>query len=161
VTVWHGPLGYSWVINGSETPHGPDLELLVRRYQEPGVRADLESIGVPDPFAFLGHFVFGGDGVARFAGTGPLVTDDRTRLDFSVPRSLDSFYGFANANTGTWMVQLMDPGAREDTALRIFFRKIAQMGAYKEPVLPRLTHVEQSGIPLDEVRARLAAAGAG
>jgi hypothetical protein len=58
------------------------------------------------------------------------------------------------------MVQLMEPGARQDTALRIFFQKIARMSAYKEPVLPLLTNVEQSGIPLDEVRARLAAAGA-
>jgi hypothetical protein len=153
VSVWHGPLRYSWVINGSDTPHGPDLAIVLRRIAEPAVRADLESIGMPDPFAFLGYFVLGGDGVARFAGEGPLVTDDHTRLDFSVPRSIDAFYGFANANTGSWLVDLMAPNAHEDLALRIFFQKIARMGRYKEPVLPHLTNVERSGIPLEEVRA--------
>jgi hypothetical protein len=160
VSVWHGPLRYSWVINGSVTPHGPDLAVVLKRFEEPALRADLASIGVRDPFAFLGHFVLGGDSVARFAGMGPLVTDDHTRLDFSVPRSLDSFYGFANANTGTWLVDLMEPGAGHDVALRIFFQKIARMNAYKEPVLGHLTNVERSGLPLEEVRARLAAASA-
>ena len=158
VSVWHSPLRYSWVINGSDAPLGPDLAVVLRRATEPAVRADLESIGIRDPFAFLGYFVLADDGVARFAGEGPLVTDDHTRLDFSVPRSIDAFYGFANANTGSWLVDLMAPNAHEDLALRIFFQKIARMGTYKEPVLPHLTNVEASGIPLDEVRARLAAA---
>ena len=161
VSVWHGPLRYSWVINGSEAPHGPDLSVVLRRVAEAPVRADLESIGVPDAFAFLGHFVFGGDSVARFTDGAPVVTDDRTRLDFSVPRSIDAFYGFANANTGSWLVDLMDPGAHQDLALRVFFQKIGRMGAYKEPVLRHLTNVERAGIPLDEVRARLAAGADG
>lgn len=158
VSVWHGPLRYSWVVNGSMTPHDPDLALLLRHYADPAVQADLAAIGVPDPYAFLGHFVFAGDGVRRFAGAGPLVTDDRTRLDFTVPRSLDSSYGIANANTAGWLVQLMEPGAKHDVGLAVFFRKIRQMMALKEPVLPHLVNLEAAGVPREEVRARLAAA---
>jgi len=160
VSVWHGPLRYSWVINGSMAPHGPDLALLMRRFEEPGVQADLAAIGVPDAFAFLSHFVLAGDAVAAFAGESALVTDDRTRLDFTVPRSLDSFFGFANASTGGWLVQLMGPDPHHDVGLAVFFRKIAQMAAYKRPVLPYLVNVEATGLGPDQVRARLAAAGA-
>ena len=160
VSVWHGPLRYSWVINGSMAPHGPDLALLLRRFEEPGVRADLVAIGVPDAFTFLAHFVLAGDAVAAFAGESALVTDDRTRLDFTVPRSLDSFFGFANASTGGWLVQLMGPDPHHDVGLTLFFRKIARMEAYKRPVLPYLVNVGATGLGPDEVRARLAAAGA-
>src|SRR5256712_252270 len=133
VSVWHGPLRYSWVINGSMAPHGPDLALLMRRFEEPGVQADLAAIGGPDAFAVLSHFVLARDAVAAFAGASRVVTADRTRPDFTVPRSLDSFFGFANASTGGWLVQLMGPDPHHDVGLAVFFRKIAQMAAYKRP----------------------------
>jgi hypothetical protein len=160
VSVWRGPLRYSWVINGSDSPLGPDLAVVLRRFAEPPVQADLASIGVPDAFAFLTHFVLATEGAVRFAGTGPLVTDDHTRLDFSVPRSIDSLYGFSNANAGNWLVEFMGPEVDRDMGARVFFRKIVQLDAHKESVLPHLTNVEESGLSLEEVRARLAAAGA-
>src|SRR5439155_40721 len=126
VSVWRGPLRYSWVINGSVGPHGPDLALLARRFAEPRVRGDLAEIGVPDPFAFLAHFVLAGGEVAAFAGAGPVASDDSTRLDFTVPRSLDSFFGLANASSGGWLVDLMEPGARHDVGLAVFWRKLAR-----------------------------------
>jgi len=153
VSIWHGPLHYSWVINGSMTPHDPDLALLKAKFADPKVRADMESIGVGDPFAFLSHFVFAGDDVKAWAGDGPLVTDDRTRLDFSVPRSLDSSYGFANANTDSWMADEME----QNLAVKMFFKKIQQMSAHKKPVLPHLTNVEQAGYTPEEVQAKMAA----
>src|SRR5207247_7112066 len=116
--------------NGSMAPHGPDLALLMRRFEEPGVQADLAAIGVPDAFAFLSHFVLAGDAVAAFAGESALVTDDRTRLDFTVPRSLDSFFGFANASTGGSLVQLMGPAPHHDVAPTPFLRTLARSDAY-------------------------------
>jgi hypothetical protein len=146
-------------VNGSDVPRDPDLAALVPRFAERRLATDLAAIGVPDAFAFLGHFVMAGDAVATFAGPGPLVTDDRTRLDFTVPRSLDAFFGFANAATEGWLVDLMEPGAPHDVGLAVFFRKIARMATYEEPVLPWVRNVEAAGFTIDEVRARIAAAG--
>ena len=160
VSVWRGPLRYSWVINGSVGPHGPDLALLARRFAEPRVRGDLAEIGVPDPFAFLAHFVLAGGEVAAFAGAGPVASDDSTRLDFTVPRSLDSFFGLANASSGGWLVDLMEPGARHDVGLAVFWRKLARMQTFARPVLPYLSGLAESGLTPEEVAARLAAAGA-
>lgn len=157
VSIWHGPMHYSWVVNGSMTPHDPDLARLVEKFADPKIGADMRSIGVDDPFAFLQHFVFAGDDVRAWAGDGPLVTDDRTRLDFTVPRSLDSAYGFANANTDSWMSDQMGD---KNLAVKIFFQKIAQMQAHKKPVLPHLANVEKAGFTVDEVRERLAAQAA-
>jgi len=159
VSVWHGPFGYSWVINGSMTPHDPDMRLLLARYAEPAVASDLASIGVPDPIAFLSHFVFTGAPLAAFAGDGPLVVDDHSRLDFSVPRSLDAFFGFANANTNAWLSRRMDPSATSDGGLRMFFEKVVRMKSWKTPVLPYLRNAEAAGLEPAEIEARLGAHG--
>src|SRR5439155_19121127 len=103
VSIWRGPFGYGWIINGSTAPHAPDLARLFRKFELPAVTADLDPVGVHDPFAFLSHFMMAGDEVREFAGPGPIVTDDRTRLDFTVPRSIDSSFGFTNPNTGDWL----------------------------------------------------------
>lgn len=153
VSIWHGPLHYSWVINGSMTPHDPDLVRLAEKLSDPRIRADLASIGVDDPFDFLSHFVLAGDEAREFAGPGPLVTDDKTRLDFTVPRSVDSSFGFANANTDSWLSDQIE----RDFALKHFFRKVGKMAEHKHPVLPHLRNVEAAGFTPEEVRARLAA----
>jgi spermidine synthase len=160
VSIWHGPLRYSWVVNGSVEPHDPDLPLLLGRVAAPAVAADLASIGVPDAYAFLAHFVRADDEARAFADGGPLVTDDHTRLDFSVPRSLDSFFGFANANTDAWITDQIRPDLTGPRGVATFFRKIAQMMTYKESVLPHLRNVAGAGLDPAEVRARLVAAGA-
>jgi spermidine synthase len=157
VSVWHTPQFYSWVINGSLVPRPPDLELIAKRFEQPEIRADLESIHIDDPVYFLKYFMFGGDEVADFTGPGPLVTDDRTYLDFTVPRSKDSFYGISNMNTGTYLVQLMDPGTKRDVATKIFLRKVGEALTFKRPVVPHVVNIEAAGFDRTEVSARVAA----
>lgn len=161
VSIWHGPFRYSWVINGSMEPHLPDFARIQQKLAIPAVRADLASIGVHDPFEFLANFVLAEDEVAEFTGPGPIVTDDHTRLDFTVPRSLDSFFGFANANTNSWLSDLIDPASKKDKGLHRFFARILKMASYKRPVLPYLVHPEASGLSPDELRDRIAAAEKG
>ena len=124
-------------------------------WAQPAVASDLASIGVPDVFAFLRFFVLGGGEVLEFAGPGPLVTDDHTRLDFSVPRSFDAFFGFANANTDSWLVDLMKPEHHPGRRARIL-TKVARMMRFQHSVVPHLVHVEEAGFDRETVRARLA-----
>src|SRR5262249_37170030 len=127
----------------------------------PAIQEEMRSIGIDGPFTFLSHFVIGGDDVREFAGDGPLVTDDFTMLDFTVPRSLDSFFGIANANTDMWLEQYLDPSAGKSMALRRFFEKMAVMNRFKKPVLPHLQNVEAAGFTPEEVEKRLTAAAQG
>lgn len=160
VSIWRGPYGYGWIINGSLTSHAPDLSLLIKKLQQPAVRDDLESIRVYDPFAFLSHFIMAGEEVREFAGEGPLVTDDHSRLDFTVPKSIESSFGFTNPNTGDWLTELMDPTLKDKLTLSTLFRKVLHMTAFRRPVLPHLVNIEASGLGIDEVSARLLAATA-
>jgi hypothetical protein len=91
------------------------------------------------------------------------VSDDRTRLDFTVPKSIDSSFGFTNPNTGDWLTELMDPADAKGQfkpTLAILFRKVLQMSSYKRPVLPHIRNVDAAGLSVEEFRARLAGAGA-
>ncbi len=104
---------------------------------------------------FLSHYVFSGDALEEWAGAGPLVVDDHTRLDFTVPRSKDSSYGIANYNTNLWLVQLMEPGAKHNVAFATFGRKVRRLASYKQPVLPHLRGVRASGLDPAEVARRI------
>jgi spermidine synthase len=158
VSVWHGPAMFSWVINGSLEPHAPDLRMLEARFADPAVRADLATIPIRDPYHFLSHFVGSGEQLAPMWQGHPLVEDDHTRLDFSVPRSRESYFGVANYNTGGWLIQQMEPGAVHDVAFAAFVEKIRHLAGYKQPVVPYLRGLD--GVGAEEVERRVEAARA-
>jgi hypothetical protein len=146
--VLRDPYLYSWVINGSVEPRPPDMDLLLRRLAEPRVRSDLASIRIDDPIDFLAYFVMADAEVAAFAGDAPVVTDDRTRLDFTVPRSVESFFGISNSITDDWLVNLMD---RKESLIE----KSARMCVHKRSVLPHLTNADSLGLAPETLAARL------
>ncbi len=156
VSIWHGPLEYSWVINGSVAPHPLDLAQILRKAQDPEVRADLASIGIENVFHLLSHVHMVGEQVERFAGDGPLVTDDHTHLDFSVARSKESSFGTGNQATGNWLSEYLVPGQQGDAVLAIFFRRVNELRAYQQPVMPHLVNVEAAGFEPAELSARIA-----
>ncbi len=157
VSVWTGPAAYSWVFNGSMEAHDPDVQRLVEVFDIDAVREDLVTVGIQNPFYFTAHFVFGREGLEAFAGDAPLVTDDHTQLDFSTPKSADSFFGIANVNTDHWLVQQISPGAKYNVADATFMRKIQQLARYKRPVFPFLRNVEAAGFDPKVVEAYLKA----
>jgi spermidine synthase len=148
VSIWHSPYLYSWVINGSREPRPPDLALLVRHFADPKVRADLASIHWGDPLEFLAYFVMAGDEVAAYTGDVPLITDDRTQLDFTVPRSVESFYGISNSITDDWLVNLMN---RRESLVA----KSVRMCAHKRSILPYLANPGALGLDPTALRAAL------
>jgi spermidine synthase len=148
VTVWHGPWIYSWVINGSVEPRPPDMALLQKWFNDPQVRADLASIPIRDPFQFLNHFVMAGDEVRAWAGDAQVITDDRTRLDFTVPRSVNSYFGLSNSITDYYLADLIDPTSTP-------IQRAALYCVHKQPVFPHLANPGASGLRPTEVRARL------
>jgi hypothetical protein len=134
VQVWHGPFFYGWVINGSRTPNPPDLARIARGFQRQEVRADLESIGIDDPFEFLGLFVMEDAAVRAFAGDAPVITDDRTRLDFDVPKAQESAFGVSNHITGSYLQEF----TRSHQASRALMQRYCR---FKEPVLPHVVNL--------------------
>jgi spermidine synthase len=82
-TLWAG----GGMMIGSKQPFTLDRVAFERRLENPRTRAALEATGIPDFDALVRNYTAGPDKMRAFVGDGPLLTDDRPRLEYS--RSLD------------------------------------------------------------------------
>ncbi len=64
------------------------LSEIVGRPIAPALGRELAEIGLATPFALFGGFLAGPEALRRFAGAGPLNTDDHPRVLFAAPRSV-------------------------------------------------------------------------
>jgi spermidine synthase len=144
VTVWHEPWIGSWILNGSVEPRPPDLALLKRWFSDPKVKADLATVPLDNPYQVLNLFVMANDELRDWTRDAPIITDDHTRVDFSVPRSSHAFFGVSNHISGYYLVEQM--------GLDIDFMKLADR--YCEPKRPVWKHLVNA---TPETRARLEA----
>ncbi|MBM3307828.1 MAG: fused MFS/spermidine synthase [Candidatus Eisenbacteria bacterium] len=65
-----------------------DHGTVARRLADPLIGDDLASIRVRTVADWSGLFVTGGEALVRYAGAGPLHTDDGLQLEFSTPRNM-------------------------------------------------------------------------
>lgn len=92
-TVWQLMRTPTMLLIGSKKPLRIDYQLLRARMAEPRVARDLELIGVRGVDHFLSHFLFDESAFAKFVRDVEPITDDRTVVDFSMPRHLGSGFG--------------------------------------------------------------------
>ncbi len=138
VTVWDGPLGYTWVINGSDRERNPDVSLIRDWQEDADVDAELGALGLDDVDTFLGHFVMGDDDVRTFTGPGPVVTTDRAIIDASGARSANTFFGLGSAAADTHLADLTAEDGQENIGLVRLFERLAGTRALKRAVAPHL-----------------------
>jgi predicted membrane-bound spermidine synthase len=81
VSLWI-PNRMEGVAIGSMEPLKVDLGEWRRRMQSPGLRDDMAAIGFQTPEDLAATFVAAGPALQRFIGDGPLVTDDRPRIEY-------------------------------------------------------------------------------
>lgn len=68
---------------------GPsDAEEITQRLADPAAAGFLQPLGLTKPLDILGQFVAGPRGLAKFAGPGPLNTDDRPFVTFDAERNV-------------------------------------------------------------------------
>ena len=89
------PNGTMWLVGdadvllvGSTEPLDARIAGMADAIKRPGVAGDLATVGVTGPFAVVSMFVAQGDALKSWANGAPLQTDDRSRLEFSGPRSI-------------------------------------------------------------------------
>jgi spermidine synthase len=78
-TLWAG--GY--VMIGSKRPFTLDPAAFEHKLENPEARAALQADGIPTFDALVSEYTAGPEEMRTFAGTGPLLTDDRPRLEYS------------------------------------------------------------------------------
>jgi hypothetical protein len=87
-TFWASPLYYDTMLIGMNGPSRLDFGEIARRLEEPRVRRDLEEAGIYGPLDLLSYFGLSAEGLRRRQGPGRIMTDDRTVLDFEMPRTV-------------------------------------------------------------------------
>lgn len=98
-TAWRQLDSGCMLLIGTRAPLTIDYQRLRARMSEPRVARDMELIGVRSVDHLLTFFVFDEPALADFVrGVSP-VTDDRTVLDFTIPRHLGSGFGLGSFNT--------------------------------------------------------------
>jgi spermidine synthase len=98
VSVWYMnnyPTHYLLLV-GSESRQRIDWERLLARLEIPEVRADLESVGLSDPYRLLSTFLMDDGAVRAFVAGSDVNSDARPLLEFRAPRSIDRFSGARN-----------------------------------------------------------------
>jgi spermidine synthase len=78
-TLW----GAGDMLIGSKRPFTLDRAAFERKLDSPQARTALESSGVSDFDTLVSTYVAGPDEMRAFAGPGPVLTDDRPRLEYS------------------------------------------------------------------------------
>ncbi len=89
----------NYTVIGSKQPITLDLDLLRAYWQRPKVANHLRSINVQSPEHFLSFFVAKQERLWEYVGRdAALVTDDRTYVDFMIPRSGEAGFGWGIFN---------------------------------------------------------------
>jgi spermidine synthase len=87
-TMWYTAAGDNLLV-GASRPAEISLERIQSQYEaSPSLRQDFARVGMISPVALLADYLLGTEDLARYAGEGPLNTDDTLWLEFSTPRSL-------------------------------------------------------------------------
>jgi spermidine synthase len=81
-TLWTTEL-HEMLLVGSFQPIVLDVDPISRRFQQPAVGAALQEVGIQSPAALLSTWITDRAGLARYAGNGSPVTDDRPSVEYS------------------------------------------------------------------------------
>jgi len=139
VTLWDegpmaffkAPTGYLLVV-GSKQPLRIDVGELERRMNAPEIRDDLQRIGLESPAKLLSLFIAGDQGARRWTADAVAVTDDKTVVDYSTAKSIQSGFGLGFFHL-------------EGDARHRWFRRFTEISrlyqGMREPVDPLLVNV--------------------
>jgi spermidine synthase len=78
-TLWEG----GGMLIGSKQPLTLDRAAFERKLQDPRARDAMQAVGISDFDTLLAKYTAGPDAMRAFVGDGPLLTDDRPRLEYS------------------------------------------------------------------------------
>jgi hypothetical protein len=131
---------------GTKKPLSIDYRRFVKRFNQPNVRRDLALAGVADADHLLSFFQFDEATYHQFVEGVRPVDDDRTVLDFSMPRYLGSGFGLGQFNRTVQSDGLIPFSIVAQR--RQYYREIVR------PVAPLLTNLGDQ--PREAIAARIA-----
>jgi hypothetical protein len=115
-------------------PLAIDYELLERKMSRPRVREDLEHAQIRDVDHLLSMFLFGERALEEFVRGIEPITDDRTVVDFRMPRFIGSAFGLGwSSSLNVRAGELRPLGISRERGLYYYRRR--------ESILPYLVNI--------------------
>ena len=74
---------HEMLLVGSPQPLELDVPRIVARFQQPQIAVALQDVGINSAAALLGTWITGREGLERYAGEAPQVTDDRPHIEYA------------------------------------------------------------------------------
>jgi spermidine synthase len=131
-TAWKQPREAALLLVGSKQPWAIDYQRLRARFARGRVAQDLSLTPIRDVDELLGYLVFDPPAFADFVRGATPVTDDRTVLDFDVPRMAGAGFGFGLMQWGHGQPLAIDPAHALAERMRFYL-------AQRRAVVPFLT----------------------
>jgi hypothetical protein len=126
------------VMVGTKQPFQVDLASVCRHYLWPRVHEDMKKLQFQSPYEILATFLLGEEELRRYVADAPVIVDDHTRLDFTVPMSVDANFGLSNAFSGHW-VEVGLPGGQSST-VSYYLEKARLRMSTQDDLRPYVTH---------------------
>jgi spermidine synthase len=157
-SAWDSQHLGEWVLIGSKQPLAVDPARLAQRMSEPRLAQDLAKIGIRSPADLLALYLKGGEFLKTYSQAVPPVTDDRSVVDYTIPRQARSNFGLGEWLTGGLNLSGVGPSGLV-SELRV--REFDSIYTHREPVdsllLPATTPGDRDSL-LQEIGARRLAA---
>lgn len=149
VSAWRQLDSGCILLIGSREPQLIDYQQLARKLAAPRVARDMELSHVRNVDHLLSYFILDDAAFREFAAGVEPVRDDRTVLDFTMPRYLGSGFGL-----GSWNTDVREEG---HTPWKIAFERSHFYHQQRRSVAPYLTNLGADS--RDAIAARIAAEG--
>ncbi len=134
VSAWRQLNSGCILLIGSREPQHLDYKQVRAKMREPRVQRDMELSQIRNVDHLLTHFILDDAGFREFVHDVGPVTDDRTVLDFSIPRYLGSGFGL-----GSWNTDVREEG---HTPWKITFERSRFYADQRRSISPLLTNFE-------------------
>lgn len=131
VSVWDGPLGFTWVTLGSDEPLPLSSARIEELRADPDVDAEIGSLGLDQVATVQSQLVLDGDVLAeRVGGASPLRASD-IDVPAKLARDPITFFGLGAAAADTPLGDLTGDGTQENVGLARLFERLQRSKSWK------------------------------
>ncbi|MCZ6834034.1 MAG: fused MFS/spermidine synthase [Acidobacteria bacterium] len=155
-TLWQPPKCFGVLMLGTDGPLEIDLPRFLNRFHSERVYRDLAEVGMGDPYNFLSQLLMNEEQTAAYAAGVRPVTDNRTYVDFSVPRSVMADYAVAGFFAGLDLEGEIRDSKGRLTSSQAGYAKIRRMSRQRDNVLDILTGLDRLEAPMVDIQAAIA-----
>lgn len=136
VTVWQQLTSASLLLVGTEAPLKLDVTEIERRLQADEMRKDVKAMGIKNTLGLLSFFLLSDESTRKLVASEQVVRDDRTIVDYSMPKFVGSGFGFSIFTLGI--------GDKDQNPTKVISERLAEYASWGDPASSIVPDTEQA-----------------